>query len=113
MKTASVFDLKPILNTANPQDPTAPVILDIRTPEEFSDAHIPGSLNIPLQDLLVDGAALGEKFAKAPAVYVVCRTGNRVGMAYQMFGRKLPEKFIWIVDTGLLHWAQAGEKTDS
>ncbi len=31
---------------------TAPLILDVRTPEEFSNEHLPSAVNIPHTDLL-------------------------------------------------------------
>ena len=30
---------------------TLPVILDVRTPEEYKQSHVPGAINIPVQDL--------------------------------------------------------------
>lgn len=48
-------------------------VLDVRTPEEFQQGHIPGATLIPVQ--ILDGS-LGE-LDKDTAYLVVCRSGNR------------------------------------
>ncbi len=50
------------------------ILLDVRTPGEYRDFHIPGSKNIPLQAL--DGI---EKIAdnKAVPIFVHCLSGGR------------------------------------
>jgi rhodanese-related sulfurtransferase len=48
-------------------------VLDVRTPEEFQQGHIPGATLIPVQ--ILDGS-LGE-LDKDSAYLVVCRSGNR------------------------------------
>lgn len=50
------------------------VLLDVRTPEEYSGGHIPGSKNIPLQTI-DQVAAVAEN--KAAALFVYCRSGAR------------------------------------
>ena len=52
-----------------------PQILDVRTPEEFSQGHLEKALNIDwLGDHFVQDA---EKLNKNKAVYVYCRSGKR------------------------------------
>ena len=53
-------------------------LVDVRTPEEFAVDHIPGAVNIPVQDL---DRRMGELEAKERPVVVYCRTGNRSGRA--------------------------------
>ena len=48
-------------------------VVDVRTPEEFKDGHIPGAKSIPLQDV---EKRLGE-FNKEQAYLLVCHSGNR------------------------------------
>ena len=48
-------------------------VVDVRTPEEFKDGHIPGAKLIPLQDV---EKRLGE-FNKEQAYLLVCHSGNR------------------------------------
>ncbi len=59
----------------------AQVIVDVRTPGEFEEVHIPGSRNIPLTDIERYLSELGE-IAKDCEVTLVCRTQNRVKLAY-------------------------------
>lgn len=53
------------------------IILDVRTAEEFSQGSIPGSINIPLQDLQQNINVL----PKDGHVTVVCESGGRAMMA--------------------------------
>lgn len=54
------------------------VLLDVRTPQEYREGHIPGSRNIPLQCL--DQVAELVPDRSAP-IYVYCRSGSRSGQA--------------------------------
>ncbi len=64
-----------------------PLLLDIRCPDEFEDAHIEGSLNVPrgILEIAVDYGyeetvpELVE--ARARRVVVICRSGNRSVLA--------------------------------
>ena len=61
------------------QSGTAPLILDVRTPEEYSAGHIPGAINITHTEL---GERLGELEAhKSDEIVVHCRSGHRAGLA--------------------------------
>lgn len=55
-------------------------LLDVRTPEEFSDAHLEGARNIPVSDL---GARMGEVPRGRPVV-VYCASGARSASATSM-----------------------------
>ncbi|RAL22273.1 rhodanese-like domain-containing protein [Lujinxingia litoralis] len=54
------------------------LLLDVRTPAEFNERHIPGALNIPLQELQ---ARQGELPEQARPIVVYCRSGNRSSQA--------------------------------
>ena len=51
------------------------ILLDVRTPEEFADGHIPGALNIPNESIGENDIA--ELPDKEQRIYVYCRSGNR------------------------------------
>jgi rhodanese-related sulfurtransferase len=53
-------------------------LVDVRTPAEFAAGHIPGAVNIPLQQL---DSRLGELQPKDQAVVLYCRSGNRSSTA--------------------------------
>ena len=51
------------------------VLLDVRTPEEYSGGHLPGSVNLPLDELSrID-------YEKETPLFVYCRSGARSGRA--------------------------------
>lgn len=56
-----------------------PIVLDVRTPEEFAEGHVPGALNVPHAQL---PARLGEVAAYRDAELVVhCQSGRRAANA--------------------------------
>lgn len=56
-------------------------IVDVRSPEEFSDQHFPGAINIPLEDV----AHRINEFKDLPRpVIAYCKSGNRSGMAVEI-----------------------------
>lgn len=62
-------------------------VLDVRTPAEFQEGHIPGALHLPLQDL-------GQRMDAVPKdrpVLIVCRTGRRAAAAYDMLRAARPD----------------------
>lgn len=56
------------------------LIVDVRTPEEFKEGHIEGSLNIPLDE--IEKAMLW--LQKDVPVVLVCASGNRSGAAVKI-----------------------------
>ena len=53
-------------------------VVDVREPWEFSEGHYPNSLNIPLGEV---PSRLDELMAMSKPLILVCRSGNRSGMA--------------------------------
>ena len=51
------------------------LILDVRTPEEFADRHIPGAVNIPNET--IGTTEIPELPNKEQLILVYCRSGNR------------------------------------
>ena len=51
------------------------IILDVRTPEEFAEKHIPGALNIPNETIGTE--EIPELPDKDQLILVYCRSGNR------------------------------------
>jgi phage shock protein E len=55
------------------------VLLDVRTPAEYADGHVPGAVNIPHTEL---AARIGELAdARDRDLVVYCRTGRRTNEA--------------------------------
>jgi phage shock protein E len=55
------------------------LLLDVRSPEEFSSGHVEGALNIPHDQI---SARVGELLKyKDKEIVLYCRSGNRSGLA--------------------------------
>lgn len=79
------------------------VLVDVRPSQEFDDAHIPGSINIPL-DQLRD--RIGE-IPRDKSVYVVCeRGGQSIGATLVLAG--LGIKVCCVTAGGVKHWKEKG-----
>lgn len=61
------------------------LLLDVRTPDEFREHHLPVAVNIPVQEL---GRRLSELGPKARPVVVHCRSGARSAAAAQLLRRE-------------------------
>ena len=83
------------------------VVLDVRTPEEYAQGHIPGTdFNIDvLEDNFKDEAL--KKLHKDKPVALYCRSGNRSKTA----ARILTENGFEVVELGkgFLGWSAAGK----
>jgi len=58
---------------------TAPVILDVRTRQEFAAGHLPGAVNIPVSELQERFQELG--LERNDELVVHCRSGKRAAQA--------------------------------
>lgn len=57
------------------------LILDVRTPEEYEEAHIPEAVNIPNETIGTE--EIPELPDKEQLIFVYCRSGNRSKQASQ------------------------------
>ncbi len=60
------------------------VLVDVRTPQEYSQGHIPESVNVPLQDL---GRIADVAPDKATPLFVYCQSGMRSAQATSLLKR--------------------------
>lgn len=81
------------------------VLLDVRTPEEYSQGHIPGAVNIDVQapDFASKVAALDPSVPYA----VYCRTGNRSQVALDLMAQ-MGVTDAYHLGGGVGAWQQAG-----
>lgn len=80
-------------------------LLDVRTPEEFSEGHIKGAVNIDVNEPDFQAAATSE-LTKGKPVYVYCRSGRRSLFAGEILAK---EGFDVVdLDGGILAWEGAG-----
>lgn len=67
---------------SKPVDETSPVIIDVRTKEEFQQGAYPGAINIPLDELMYHIEELGNNASREIVVY--CASGARSAYAQQV-----------------------------
>lgn len=80
------------------------IILDVRTPEEYSAGHIPGARNISHEEVL---RHLGD-LRKFDKIYVHCRSGGRVQMACYDLATAGLKNLVAVVDGGMPEWELMG-----
>ena len=73
------------------------LILDVRTPEEFAQAHVPGARNIPVQELAQRYAEVGSD--KQAPIIVYCRSGARSALAARLLRE---HGFTHVTDIGAM-----------
>ena len=82
---------------------TPAVIVDVRTPMEYQEAHIAGAKNIPLSKL--SNGDVGE-LANGKPVYIVCRTGRRANDARKILSGDGIDNVV--INGGMEEWNKAG-----
>lgn len=60
------------------------LLVDVRTPQEFAAGHVPGAINVPLQEL---GERLHELGDQSRPIVVYCRSGARSATAKAILSR--------------------------
>jgi len=97
MKSISPAELQKILAT----QPSSTVI-DVRTPVEFAEVHVPQARSVPLDEL--NPSAL--QLAKDQPVYILCRSGQRAMKAAEKFAKEGFTQPI-VIEGGTLAWIAA------
>lgn len=90
-------------------DEQAPPVIDVRTPGEYRSGHIPGAINIPLQDFRRRFAELGAFRDREVVLY--CESGPRASYG----GRWLKTQGfdeLRILDGHMGGWRGAGLPTE-
>ena len=82
-------------------------VVDVRTPEEFAQGHVPGAMLKPL-DRLGD---LSEDLPKQSDLHLICRSGMRSQKAAQMLAAAGFTRLINI-EGGTMAWINAGYPVD-
>src|SRR5450432_3698354 len=97
MKTITPIQLQTILMA----QPLSPVI-DVRTPVEFAEVHVPQARSVPLDELKPSSLQL----QKGQPVYLLCRSGQRATKAAEKFAKEGFSQPI-VVEGGTLAWIAA------
>ena len=81
------------------------IILDVRTPGEFTTGYIEGSQNIDFQS--GNFQAEIESLDKNATYAIYCRSGNRSGQAAAVMHKNGFQE-LYNLDGGVIDWANAG-----
>ena len=82
-------------------------LLDVRTPAEHAELHVPGVHLMPLDRLDPAQLAGVNGFAKDQPLYVFCRSGGRAKQAAEKL-EKDGFSECHVVEGGTMGWAEAG-----
>ncbi len=88
------------------KDGTAKVLIDVRTPQEFAEGHVPGARNIPLDQI----GAHADQLPGDEEIYLVCRSGSRSARAASVLSAKGVKTVN--VAGGTMAWLQAGKAVE-
>lgn len=77
-------------------------VIDVRTPAEFATGHVPGAINIPLDQI-------GQRLQDIPAakdqpLLVYCRSGRRAGLAEDVLS-DAGYSSLYNLDGDMLGWS--------
>lgn len=107
-KQKDYLDIAPAAVAGKIADDESLIVLDVRTPAEFSrDGHISGSLLMPLSDIR---DRINELPADSPIV-CVCRSGARSSTACEALF-KAGYTNVFNMSGGMIAWKRAGLATD-
>ena len=79
------------------------VVLDIRTPKEYAEGHIPDAINI---DFKAESFEMElEKLDRDTTYLMHCRSGRRSAISFEIF-KKLGFRHVIHMDDGILGWKE-------
>jgi rhodanese-related sulfurtransferase len=99
-KSVSPGELSTILDSGH-----ACRLIDVRTPSEFANCHVPHAELIPLSELKADDFL--SRHRQGTPIYVLCQGGARAGKAIEQLERAGCEDCV-LVEGGTQAWAEAG-----
>ncbi len=89
------------------QDNASQNIIDVRTPVEFAEVHVPAAKSVPLDSLKPETLHESQHFSIEKPVYILCRSGQRAAKAAEQLARAGYPSSI-VVEGGTLAWIEAG-----
>ena len=87
------------------QPPARLVVLDVRTPDEFAEGHLPGAILVDFYE--PDFPSRLQALDPGVPYLVYCRSGARSGRTEQLMGQ-LGFADVTDVEGGILAWIDAG-----
>jgi len=90
---------------SGPDKKNSPIIIDIRTSDEFREGHLKGARQI---DFLEKGfAEKVRKLDRSRPYLIHCRSGGRSSSSLALW-KKMKFKKVYHLDGGILAWEKAG-----
>jgi rhodanese-related sulfurtransferase len=77
-------------------------LVDVRSPGEYAAGHIPGALNLPMEE----AEARIEDLSKIGEVVLVCQSGSRASMTCEQLSDRMPD--LKVLDGGTDAWIASG-----
>jgi rhodanese-related sulfurtransferase len=102
MPTTTVRQLHATLRN----DPTA-FVYDVREPDEFAEAHVPGATNLPLAQILAQNFPAENRPTSDARILLLCRSGKRAGVVADSL-RLAGYVGASVVEGGTLAWIAEG-----
>ncbi len=81
-------------------------VVDVRSPEEFAEGHVPGAVNVPLEQVIADA----DRYA-GQELYVICQSGGRSSKAAEALTAAGAQPVS--VTGGTAGWIESGRPVDS
>jgi len=102
MKTIAPANLQELLNSH-----AELTLLDVRTPVEFAEVHVPQARNVPLDQFDPKTLLASGQLSKDQPAYILCRSGARATKAAEKFAKEGLDNAV-VVEGGTLAWIEAG-----
>ena len=85
----------------------APLLLDVRTPEEFAQGHVPGATLVPVQEL--ESRLRELEPYKQRGVVAYCEVGGRASKAAELL-RERGFANVRLLDGSMKRWREEGRQ---
>jgi len=102
MKTVPPAHLQQLLDSH-----TGLTLIDVRTPVEFAEVHVPQAHNVPLDQFDPKSLLASGQLSKDLPVYLLCRSGGRASKAAEKLAKEGLNNVV-VVEGGTLAWLDAG-----
>lgn len=81
------------------------LLIDVRSPEEYADGHIPGAINMPHEN--IDGYLSELEQHKNKPIIIYCRSGRRAKLAMKVL-QEHDFTEVMHLEGDILGWNEAG-----
>jgi len=81
-------------------------LIDVRTPTEFREIHVPTAQNVPLDTIKPDAFLQARSVPPDKPLYIICRSGARAAQACKMF-QQAGFSNVVNVEGGTLAWNES------